>query len=98
MAGGNDTFYVGLLKSVAFVLYLFYIWDRRVKPASPRAARIGSISMNSPEAVALSLLEKIREREEPTQRNEPPAARMIELYVQCLAAVTGKHQPPMVLH
>jgi len=54
---------------------------------------------DSPEAVALSLLEKILEREgDSAQRNEPPAARMIELYAQCLAAVNGKSHERTVLH
>ena len=45
---------------------------------------------DSPEAVALELLKEILERDNQDKQNEPLAARMIELYAQCLAAVTQK--------
>ncbi|HVC52772.1 MAG TPA: hypothetical protein VND87_12180 [Stellaceae bacterium] len=47
---------------------------------------------DSPEAVALGLLDRVLERGEPQQRsNRPTERRIIDLYVQCLAAV--KHEP-----
>ena len=53
---------------------------------------------DTPEAVALSLLEKILERGEPKSK-EPAAARMIALYAQCLAAVQGKSpETPTLFH
>jgi hypothetical protein len=52
---------------------------------------------DSPEAVALVLLEKILEREAP-QRNDTSAAQIIELYAQCLAAVHGKSHESRVFH
>lgn len=53
---------------------------------------------DSPEAVAPSLLEKILERDDQTNRNEPPATRLIALYAECLAVVTGRNETPGVLH
>jgi hypothetical protein len=47
--------------------------------------------------VALSLLEKILEREDRTKTNAPPAAWMMDLYAQCLEAVRGDREMPSVL-
>jgi hypothetical protein len=44
---------------------------------------------DSPEAVALVLLEKILERDDQTKSNLPAAARMLDLYAVCLRAATG---------
>jgi hypothetical protein len=54
---------------------------------------------DSPEAVALELLREILERDNQDKQNEPLAARMIELYAQCLAAVTQKsRETPALFH
>jgi len=45
---------------------------------------------DSPEAVALELLKEILGRDDQSKQNEPIAARMIELYSQCLAAVSQR--------
>jgi hypothetical protein len=42
-----------------------------------------------PEAVALVLLEKILEQDDQTKSNLPPAARLLDLYAECLAATHG---------
>jgi hypothetical protein len=49
---------------------------------------------DSLEAVALSLLEKILERDDQPKTNEPPAARLISLYAQCLEVVRGDRMSP----
>lgn len=47
---------------------------------------------DAPEAVALALMEKILERDDQTRRNEPPAARILALYAECLAVVQGREE------
>jgi hypothetical protein len=50
---------------------------------------------DTPESIALILLEKILEREDPLQkRNEPPAARLLDLYAECLMATNGDRLIP----
>jgi hypothetical protein len=51
---------------------------------------------DSPEAVALSLLEKILEREDQSRSNEPPAAHTLNRYAQCLQAVRGHRETPVL--
>ena len=51
---------------------------------------------DSPEAVALELLKEILGRDDQSKQNKPIAERMIELYAQCLTAVTGTlHETPL---
>jgi hypothetical protein len=44
------------------------------------------------------LLEKILGRDGSTTSNQPPAAHLLELYAQCLAAVRGRSHEPRVFH
>jgi hypothetical protein len=53
---------------------------------------------DSPQAVALELLREILGRDDQSKQNEPIAARMIELYAQCLAAVTQKSRETPLFH
>ena len=54
---------------------------------------------DSPEAVALALLDRVLERGEPQQRsNRPTERRIIELYVQCFAAVRGEPGAAATMH
>jgi len=54
---------------------------------------------DSPEAVALELLREILGRDDQSKQNEPIAARMIELYAQCLAAARGSpRETPTLFH
>ncbi len=47
----------------------------------------------TPEAVALALLDRILEREEPQPgANRPREQRLLDLYARCLAAANGRHE------
>jgi hypothetical protein len=49
---------------------------------------------DSPEACALILLEEILEKDDQTKSNLPPAARMLDLFAECLIAVNGDRLIP----
>jgi len=54
---------------------------------------------DTPEAVALALLDRILERDAPQRgSNKPDERRILDLYSQCLAAVTRPAGERLVFH
>ncbi|HTV90135.1 MAG TPA: hypothetical protein VME41_14065 [Stellaceae bacterium] len=53
---------------------------------------------DTPEAVALALLDRILERDAPRGSNKTDERRILDLYSQCLAAVTRPAGEQPVFH
>jgi hypothetical protein len=47
-----------------------------------------------PESVGLALFEKILEQDDQTKTNQPAAARLLDLFSECIRAVNGDRVAP----